>query len=231
MAETRLIDIYLRPFHWMEADEEFKRLLHPATVEKSSIPKDVNVSNLVQFLSGDSREIQWFVERYQQISRNKNACTFAVPDHPELSERLYAPLLNAKRSYVVGNPLATIALAGFFAEMMALLIYSVHLQSSKDNQRFEIAHKDFEDLGQERRIERLKELKLIGGKEKGSFTKIRKIRGRYLHRLSQHFQRIDSDALEIYFACEHLLQEFLKVSISEGKLLINPAVLDYLEKI
>jgi len=73
-------------------------------------------------------------------------------------EKVVSPLVNSKMAFVAGNPLGTIALCGFVAEMMTLMLYEM---ASDEGIIADVTDSEFESCGQHGRVKILRERDII----------------------------------------------------------------------
>lgn len=104
-----------------------------------------------------SSDVAALVRRYKEIASEPVALA-VVPAEQRILDKLVWPLRHAKASYMVGNYLAVIALAGMVAEMVALLrweVAEISLNGRPITAQDEKAlfGTTFERLGQERRLQ------------------------------------------------------------------------------
>ena len=104
-AIVALVNIF-NPLPFVEAEDELK------------------ASDLMRLLCppvADVAKPTALIERYKRISSVAMEPVM-LPALPILIEKIVSPLVNSKMAFVAGNPLGTIALCGFVAEMMALML-------------------------------------------------------------------------------------------------------------
>ena len=136
---------------------------------------------------------------------------------------------------MLGNNLAVIALCGLVAEMVALLMWKLaeaQLNGHKMRESDEKAlfGRSFEQLGQERRVEILNRYGIISSEHTHHFGKIRASRRQYLHFWSHGHVDIEKDAVACFNAAAHLVIDTIGQDIKEGKILLNPKLLQYLKR-
>lgn len=133
---------------------------------------------------GQPVDLAALIARYKEISI-ENPEIFISPAEHGILARFIWPLRHAKAAYMVGNHLATVALAGFVAEMVAILFSNTR---PDDTPAEELER--FEKLGHAQRVEQLKKLKLLQSDEIDTFGRVRAGRRDYLHIWSQHDERL-----------------------------------------
>jgi hypothetical protein len=166
------------------------------------------------------------IERYNRIS---SAATEppVLPALPILIDKVVSPLVNAKMAFVAGNPIGTIALCGFVAEMIALILY----QMARDDKIIVgIGEAEFERKGQKDRIKILFERDAINQETKGAFDLIREIRRRYLHFITKKHSRVFDDALHVYGKSTWLLVDLVGQEFHSGAWVPKPSFARYLRK-
>lgn len=145
------------------------------------------------------------------------------------------PLRHAKASYMLGNYLAVISLAGMVAEMVALLRWETAeislngrpMTAADEKALFGSA---FEKLGQERRVHVLVAYGLLDTAAKARFDTIRHTRRGYLHLWSQYHDALPGDAIRSYHAAVELVATTIGQEFRDGKIVINQALVKYLER-
>jgi hypothetical protein len=159
-----------------------------------------------------------------------------LPHSSKLFERLISPLKSAKRCYCLGEYLATIELSAHVGEMLTQLTWQitpiVHNQS-RVTAEFEkgILGREFEKLGQDRRINVLKTFGAISESQANQFDDLRKRRVRFFHLWSTGVEDVQSDARRCYKIALLLTQEILQIGISPhepGRVTINPLLSAFL---
>ena len=172
--------------------------------------------------------------RYGEID-DESPALFAALGFDEQMRKLFAPLRQAKASYVLQNYLGTIALCGMVAEMTAILTFEIWntvvtqspLTEDDQSARWRVP---FERLMQGRRIDALKELQAIDPDTKGLFTEISRIRQRYLHYYSQDHSDIAKDARAVFTRAVKLTQRITGAGVSKGAVRVSPMWLAYIRR-
>lgn len=155
IMQDRLMEAWIRPLQILELDEPFFR---------DTDERELAAQLFLKFMStpGMESNASKLLERYRRIS-TAHEPLFAVPADPRILQKLVWPLRHAKVVFLVGNYLATISLTGIVAEMVAIFLFDVAVQSSKQ----ELAEVEaqaglfaatFEKLSQDRRVKVLKTL-------------------------------------------------------------------------
>jgi hypothetical protein len=174
------------------------------------------------------------VQRYKEIS-SEPVVLAIVPAEQRILDKLVWPLRHAKASYMVGNYLAVIALAGMVAEMVALLRWevaeiSLHGRPMTGDDEKALFGTTFERLEQERRLHVLAAYGLIDAAAKGRFETIKETRRGYLHLWSQDHDSLPRDAIKSYHAAVALVATTIGQEFRDGKIVINQPLVEYLER-
>jgi hypothetical protein len=214
----------------------------PLAIEEVSDPwatetnSTLSNESIIEFLCRPEFPIdnKTILERYQEISKVSGQIDIA-PAEPRILDKLIWPLKNAKASYILGNYLGTIALAGLVAEMVAILYWE--LEQPKINNRPQTEDDEkclygncFENLGQNRRIQILSAYKIISDQEKYDLTIVKTYRNRYLHLWSQDMEQLPKTALICYKSAFSLIAGILGQSYHQGTILHNPKLIKYLNR-
>jgi hypothetical protein len=218
------IPVFVNPLQLLEVDEPWA----------SMSPRSPTAEDIFEFMCtpGVPSDVSSLTARYKEISQEK-ARLFVAPNDQRILEKLVWPLRHAKASYVVGNFLSTIALCGTVTEMMALFLFEISVLEGievKDRAGLVVTSKSFES---ERQVDRLKILlanKLIGVDLKADFDLVRTTRRKYQHLWSQDHASLQSDSLAVFISTVAVVVGCLGLSIQEGKVVIKPGVLKYLQK-
>lgn len=222
----RLMNVSLNPLSFLELDA-------PRTASDSKLPSP---ESILSFLcpDGSDTDVGSLVRRYNEISPEPVRLV-AVPAEERMLDKLAWPLRHAKASYMVGNYLAVIALCGMVAEMVALLIWEtaevkINGQSMTVESERALFGSAFERLGQDRRLQVLSTYGLIDSAARGRFNTIRETRRGYLHLWSQDHDSLPGDAIKSYHAAVALVATVIGQDFSDGKIVINPRLVGYLER-
>jgi hypothetical protein len=172
--------------------------------------------------------------RYREIAQEEDRL-FVVPAEPRILQKLIWPLRDAKAAYVIGNYLATIALGGMVAEMVATLLFdtaeaSVNNRKMTASDQRAIFGREFEKLDQFRRIEVLYTYGIIDDTTKSAFDRIRTIRKKYLHLWSQDHADMPTDAVTVYHSALTIVVQAIGPDLREGGIVLKPGLVRYLEK-
>jgi hypothetical protein len=226
MPDDRLIEVFLNPLQFLDVDEPWA-----AVVEREVSPESV-----LDFICtpGIGSDLKSIISRYKKISIEKTRL-FAAPNEQRILDKLVWPLRHAKAGYMCGNYLGTIALCGMVAEMVAMLLFEIsnfmlnnRPMSEKDQES--VFGSKFEKLGQERRVQILSVYGIINDGLRQAFDAIRTTRRRYLHLWSQDHDQLPSDAEKSFNAAVLIVVSAIGQNIKDGKLVLNPALVKYLEQ-
>ena len=184
-------------------------------------PTSVTYESLVHWLCGHdvSPAITDILGRCSELPNNG---LFIAPHEPRILNKLAYPLRNAKGCYLLGNYLATIALCGYVAEMVATLLLELALPSEPS--------KNFDRLRQSQRIARLRSLRLLTKEDAQRFNLVSKIRNNYLHVWSEDHDHSRKDAASVFDLAVSLVVFGLGLSVSNSKLTLRPGLVEYLRQ-
>jgi hypothetical protein len=174
-----------------------------------------------------------FVKRYKELMSVLDSIIVASPADDLFLQKFMKPIQHAIKSYILGGYLGSIAMCGMVAEMSAILIYGMADKNIRDRKftaedERNIYGREYEKLGQERRVDILRALGFIDQPTFDSFEAIRNSRNRYLHYLSQDHSGIENDAKEALVAATRILHFIIRPTIAPGGLSLNPALVKYL---
>jgi len=226
MSDDRIFSAWVNPLQFLEVDEPWASMTEPPPT----------LEDVVRFLCtpGVECDLNSLVARYKEIS-NEERRLFAAPAEVRILEKLVWPLRHAKAAYMVGNYLGTISLCGMVAEMVAILLFELsefHINNKlvDDKKQKELFGSTFEGLGQDRRVKVLKSINIIDEKTESAFDSLRLIRKRYLHLWSQDHEKLPKDAITAYNNAIHLVVQTIGQDIQDGKIILNPALVKYLQR-
>jgi len=224
--DDKIISVWVNPLQFLEIDEPW------ASLSK----KSVTAKNILNYLCapGIKSDVKSVIERYKQISTEEQRL-LAPPVEPKLLEKLVWPLRYAKADYAIGNYIGTISLCGVTAEMLAILLFEISdirhnnkpVTKSRQKQMF---GREFEKLGQERRVEVLCAYEVIDDSHTRAFDTIREIRRRYLHFWSETNLDVSKDAVKAFESAVSLVVQVIGQDVKDGKLYLNPTLLQYLQR-
>jgi len=226
MGEDQIFQAWINPLAFLEVDEPW------AAIDA----KQPKLDAVVGFLCPPEipADLNSLVTRYKEIS-TEPVRLFAAPAEPRILEKLVWPLRHAKGSYVIGNYLAVIALSGIVSEMVAILVWELG-EVMLGGHPMTIAEQKslfgtmFERLGQERRVKILAAYGMIDEEAVSRFDMIREIRRKYLHVWSQDHDTLPTDSKTCFHAAVALVTSIIGQDIKDGKMLLNPRLVKYLEK-
>jgi hypothetical protein len=188
------------------------------------------------FTPGEPFESSSVQARYRAIT-SSHPPLFAPPAEGRILNQLIWPLRHAKACYVVGNYLATIALAGIVAEMTAILIHDLmdrlfNNRAMTPEDEAQIYGRSFEELDQRRRIEVLRGYGALTAEAFEAFGRLRGTRKKHLHlaqlvdekELSRDARAMFRDAVLVVAAC-------IGQNMNDGKLVLTPQMMRYLERV
>jgi hypothetical protein len=182
----------------------------------------------------DSEVLGPVIARYREIADSPVRLPIA-PSHPMILDRFVWPLRHAIGSYMVGNYLSTISLCGAVAEWLAILLFEMaHVTTNGQEMTIEgqknIFSREFERLGQERRIGVLVGYGIIGEDLKSDFLLIKDTRNNYLHFLSRQQEAIAIDAVKVYHATVKLVATSFVRGFPNGTIELQPQFSRWLEE-
>jgi len=226
MSEDKLIEVFVNPLQFLEIDEPW------ASLQK----EEPSLDAVLRFICspGIGSDLKSLIKRYREISVEKTRL-FAAPNEQRILDKLVWPLRNAKAAYMCGNYLGTIALCGMVAEMVAILLFEIgqfRLNNKQMSEKDQVAlfGRKFEKLGQDRRVQVLSAYGVIDEKLAEAFERIRATRNQYLHLWSQDHEQLPRDAISSFEAGVLLVVSAIGQNIKDGKLILNPALVNYLEQ-
>jgi len=184
-------------------------------------PTSVTYESLVHWLCGHgvSPDLADILSRCSELPNNS---LFIAPLEPRILNKLAYPLRNAKGCYLLGNYLATIALCGYVAEMVATLLLELALPSEPS--------KKFDRLPQSQRIARLRRLGRLTKEDARRFTLVSKMRNDYLHVWSEDHDQAHADAARVFDNAVSLVVFGLGLSVLNSKLALRPELVEYLRQ-
>lgn len=201
------------------------------------------VEILERFL-GIKRDLisQDIFDRYLEVTRMDTHIALFPSNLSEsnqsLYERIVNPIMLAKKYYCFEEYLSSIALCGYIAEMLAILIWEMKSAKYKKivdaKKIIEIyTNRTFEEIDQRKRIEILKRFNFIDKEEK-KFNDIKGVRKKYLHYwyINDAKNEIKEKAQECLLNVMFLFKEILKIKIINSKRIeMDGNVLKFIKKI
>ena len=224
MPHDRLVKAQINPLAFIEVE-------FPSPGKADSISAETLVSFLCR--PGTLDDAHSLVERYKRISTGPTL--FAAPAEPRILEKLVWPLRHAKASYVLGNNLSVVALCGMVAEMVAMLLWKsaetkLNGRAMTEEDEKALLGSTFEKLPQDRRVRILKAYGIIASDVTSDFDTIRRTRRQYLHLWSHDHGCLPDDAVKCFHAAIRLVIKAIGQDFNDGRLVLNPALIRYLER-
>lgn len=223
-VKDQLLNVSVNPLTFIVADKRYKK--NGPITEK----------NILQYISGYTMipEITNFLKNYDAISERIPE-VFAIPEEPRINTKIIQPLRHAVGSFMLGNYLDTISMCGFVAEMMAVFLKETSEITISNKPISEVEKnlfgREFEKLGQDRRIEILKSFSIIDDEIFAKFDTIRLTRAKYLHRFSEDHNQIAPDAKEVFTNTLSILISIFGQQIKDGKISYSTNVVRYLKNV
>lgn len=197
----------------------------------------IDPSNLVKDLCQDwSQDFSDRIrERYRRLTTT-SLDIFVVPAEKKILKKLVWPLRAAKQTFVLGNYLGCISLCGMVCEMATVFLFDLAKISIR-GKTLDIKHqkllfgREFEKLGQERRIDVLSAYGLLSEELVKDANLVKKIRRCYLHFLSKDYSKIEKEAEDAYKASLRFTKSIVDLPIGNGGTVTMPKhLLEYLKK-
>jgi len=190
--------------------------------------------NLFTFLSGvvgDENGLKYARSRYAKL--RINSTNILPADFQEFN--IIATLLKtAISTYIISNPLGTIASCGMIGETMTKFLFKVWNETlqkqplTEDNQK-RLFGGTFEKQFQKRRINVLYELGIIDSSTKSFFDTVNGLRNDYLH-IKKDLTNVDNDAEKIWENTTKMLENTLQMKIENKEIWLNKHIAEYLTK-
>lgn len=222
----RLFKVWVNPLQFLEVDDPWA----------SSPELHLDLEALVRFATtpGTSPDLDTLANRYREIS-SEPVRLFAAPAEQRVLDKLVWPLRHAKAAYMFGNYLGTIAMCGMVSEMVAMLLFDIgdiriNNVAISERDQIEIFGGTFEKLSQARRVSILHAYGMIDDRLKEAFDLVRERRRRYLHFWSQEHDDLPGDARAVFGAAVLVAVSAIGQNLQEGKLVLNPRFVKYLER-
>jgi hypothetical protein len=198
--------IVLNPLLWIEGE--------PSHIARLLGGRASTASDVIDFLRGPFARTS-FAElqgRYREVSTFDRSLP-ALPGHPTVWTNIVVPLHNAKVAYMLGHYLSCIALGATVAEMLAIFRFEIAPQKSKRG----LTDDAFEHLGQEERLEKLREAALIDPRCEGLFGEVLGRRRRYMHFIRRDDRQSKGDAKAVYRLAVQLTSIVFGVEIRDRR--------------
>lgn len=198
--------------------------------------KDDDYISLLDFFKIPPQHLEEDVlKRYVETSNNSTDLPI-LPLNEQISDRLFNPLKSAKKCYCFGEYMASIHLSAYFAEMLALLVWKVtpttlkNLPISLDDEKM-LFGKNFEELGQERRLKILAAFGAIKKEQYNKLNEIRTIRNQYYHFWeARPVDKTKPDALKFFKFNINLVKDIVNIRVNKGKLTMDKKIAIFLSK-
>ncbi len=226
MTGPKVFQARVSPLVFAEIDEPLASFLQTP-------PSPESVLRFATGLNADG-SLPAMIARYREISPEPVPMNFSPVD-ARLDDKLVGPLRAAKAAYMLGTPMATVALTGTVAEMIAVLLWEVAevtVNGDPITQDIEKAlfSSAFEKLGQERRESVLKAHGLISTETASDFRTIRTVRRKYLHLWKQDHDHLAADAIICYAAAVRLAVGVIGQLADGGVIQLSGPMTKYLER-
>lgn len=226
MSKSVNISVYIDPFGCN--DSRWKTV----SFDDANAPDLLN--NMQQFLGLRSAVTKEQFDRFKQLCLEEASLTI-VPTGALMFENIFAPLRLAKKSYILGEYLSTIALCGMVGEMLALFIFKVKTTPPNGPDISEGVQKNkwgssYERLGQEKRIDALQGLAFIDDETAKKFDFLRSARRPYFHFWQKKFNDLESDSHQMYLKAVSLVRDVFDIRIEPPLLKVSDPVLRFLEQ-
>lgn len=195
-------------------------------------------SNLFDYLavgSNFTNRSNHFLKRYEKLLPISESL-YVIPMDQRLDDKLVKPLRQAYASFLVGNFLGTLGLCGMISEMLVVFKYELSTpeisgrKMSQNDQKL-LYGREFEQLGQERRIQVLQVYGAIDEEYAQLLEKIRKIRNNYLHFWSRDHEQIENDAYQAFDATIEVIKKTFPQEFKNGKVIVSKEILKYFAKV
>lgn len=174
------------------------------------------------------------LERYVKVSAAETY-TAIFPHTDKLFARFLLPFRSAKRTYCLGEYLASIELSAHLGEMLALLLWQITPKVLNGKPMDAVAEKaiwgvEFEKLGQEKRIDLLQTFGAVSADDAMHLDFLRATRRKYFHFWSSGTEALPDDALACFLRLSSLVRSVLQIEYENGAVKLNPLLSAYLEK-
>lgn len=208
----------------------------PAEFYRQGVGEKPSESELLRHLCSINlpADIDAILERYEALMSEVDTEVQISPADKQILEKFVFPIKHAQNSHILGNYLGCIALCGTVSEMVAIMRFKITRMKIRDEPLSETAEKQlfgstFERLGQERRVNILQAFGILADQEvKRAFDRIRTIRRKYLHFLTQGHDMIAEDATEAIACATRLLIWLMGPTIEDNNIRFDQAFTQYL---
>ncbi len=229
MADS-LCTIYEKPLRIAQLEEQLSENV-------SHKPGDLALALLGDVVGDWKDTLTTLRKRCAKASCDKDDVA-RVPMHPVIMNQIIRPLKEAKQCFVLGMPIACIAQAGLVGEMVAIWRFDmlqpdVGSRLQDDDVQKIMGNRDFDHLGQEKRVKVLKLVDDLDDDVKKTFGNLRGLRRKYLHfMVKEDTSKVDEDARQALRYANLLVSKTLDCSVSsDGRLVIPPMVVRYILEI
>jgi hypothetical protein len=220
------LSVYIDPFGCNDSRWKIAEFSDPATADL--------IKNIEYFLGVGTLITEEQFNRFKRLCIEEASLTI-VPTGALLFENIFHPLRLAKKSYITGDYLSTIALCGMVGEMLALFIFKIGTTPPngvgipEDEQKSKWGSR-FERLGQEKRIDALHGLNFIGNEMAQKFDFLRSARRPYFHFWEKKSNNIELDSHEMYLKAISLVAAVFDLRSEPPMLKVHNSVLRFLEQ-
>lgn len=217
MTSDVLLQVMVNPLSIWLLDETL-----PANAPKE--PGEIALRLIGELIGTSDNPLDAARTRYRQASAGCSEPPI-VPTHPVIMGHVVRPLMEAKRCYILGMPVACIAQAGLVGEMVALWRFRM-LSSRVDGKPFDeemqklLMGSEFDKLGQDKRVKVLQALDSVNADMVKAFDDLRLVRRKYLHFMVDQNQDVDADARQALKLASMLVAKTLGVTFNDGRIVL-----------
>ena len=227
MSDDQYIKAWLNPLQLLEADEPW------ASHVKTSLDREA-ILNFLTAPPGVESDVDNLVKRYKEIS-NETQRLNVVPAESRILEKLIWPLRNSKASYMVGNYLGTISLCRFGCRMVAMLLFEISELKINQNQMTEdearsLFGNSFEKLGQNGVFPSCESQISLMMKSKKLSIWFEQTEGN-ICTFGPKIMKDCRDAVAVYNSTVKIVIRAIGQHFTEGKIVLNPALVKYLKRL
>lgn len=222
-------EVQVNPLIFLSLDPVIQRAQgRSGEVEASALLRDLRVGQTLE-------DLEKVAQRYAVISKLDSLVQIVLHDQ-RILEKIIWPLRSAKKAYVLGDYLACVALAGSIGEMVASFVFDlagVRLGGKPltAKQQTRLFGRPFEELSQYRRVDILHAFGLWDAGQVQKATELRKIRNKYLHRLSAELTGIEKKAACAYRLAVELAGPVVGLPLGKGgSIVLDPKLREYLRR-
>lgn len=204
-------------------------------VEKSrqAIPTEQpSLTNMLRFMTDDrlAVDLERYIYLYDFAAEMEGWTPIHVaPNHPQIVDKMLAPLRHAKASFMLGNFIGTIALCGMIAEIVAILRYEIE-DDRIAAEGLESVER-FESFGQDQRVRYLKKKKIVTDPMVLQwFDVVRETRRQHLHFFSPAGSDPTNDAVTCYRIAHALVSWIIGNRHEQALPEVNPGLVKWLDR-